>query len=74
MCKWFDFESVNVNYEQRNSVASRIWINIRIEDKNKTYYISGQRNDIVKRRLIDWLRSYIESQEKCLLMDKISTI
>jgi hypothetical protein len=59
MCKWFDFDSVNINTEIRHNVESGVWINIKIQRKEKAYYIDGQRNDIVKRRLIEWLRSNI---------------
>jgi hypothetical protein len=60
MCKWFDFEAVNINYAGRANVESGIWITIKIEYKAKTFYIDGQRNDIVKRRLIEWLRNHIQ--------------
>lgn len=60
MCKWFLFDRVNINYAPRDNVESRIWISVKIEINNKTFYIDGQRNDIVKKRLIEWLRSHIE--------------
>ena len=60
MCKWFLFDRVNVNYEPRHNVESGMWINVKIEINNKTYYIDGQRNDIVHRRLVEWLKSHLE--------------
>lgn len=60
MCKWFDFDKVTINYEPRNDVESRMWITVKVEHKGKTFYIDGQRNDIVRKRLIDWLRSHRE--------------
>lgn len=61
MCKWFMFDRVNVNYEPRNSVASRMWITVEMEIDSKTYMVDGQRVDIVKRRLIEWLRAHLQS-------------
>lgn len=60
MCKWFGFDAVNINYEVRHDVESGMWINVKINLKERTFYIDGQRNDIVRKRLIEWLRSHIE--------------
>ena len=64
MCKWFLFDRVNVNYEPRGNVESRMWITVKIEVGGKTYYIDGQRNDIVHRRLVEWLKGHIEKSSK----------
>lgn len=60
MCKWFLFDAVNINYAVRDNVESGIWITVKIEINEKTFYIDGQRNDIVHRRLTEWLRNHIQ--------------
>lgn len=64
MCKWFLFDSVNINCEGRAAVESGIWITVKVEINGKTIHIDGQRIDIVKRRLIEWLRKHIEQSRK----------
>lgn len=64
MCKWFDFDGVDISYKPRHNVESGMWINVIILYKDKTFWIDGQRNDIVKKRLIDWLKSHIERIRK----------
>jgi len=62
MCKWFGFDLVTFFVEPRAEVASRVWINLKIEKAGKTWWIDGQRNDIVRKRLIEWLRSHLEKE------------
>lgn len=62
MCKWFNFDLVTFFCEPRPAVASRVWINLKIEKAGKTWWIDGQRNDIVRKRLIEWLRSHLENE------------
>lgn len=60
MCKWFLFDRVIIDYSPRDNVESGMWISVKIEINSKTYYIDGQRNDIVHRRLVEWLKSHLQ--------------
>lgn len=55
MVKWFDFDCVDISTSYRADVESRVWISIKIIKKESTWYVDGQRIDIVKRRLIEFL-------------------
>jgi hypothetical protein len=64
MCKWFGFDRVIIENQVRNNVESGIWITVTIEwDAKliKRFSISAQRNDLIKERLIKWLRSHLEN-------------
>lgn len=63
MCKWFEFESVNIDTQYRDNVESHVWITIKITNKLNTFHISGQRNDIVKKRLIEWLTLHLNNNK-----------
>ena len=59
MVKWFGFPSVNMQVHERDNVESGIWYELKIEHSDlgqiNTSYISGQRSDVVRRRLIEFL-------------------
>lgn len=65
MVKWLDFKSVNISYEERKDVESGVWIVVEfsfidysVEDNTLCQlHVYGQRNDIVRKRLIDLLRA-----------------
>jgi hypothetical protein len=54
MVKWFDVESVKMEVNTAN-VESGVWWIIEFEKGNKKYFVTGQRTDIVRRRLIEQL-------------------
>jgi len=64
MIKWFEFDSIDVECKRRPDVESTVWISITIQKGEKTWYIDGQRNDIVKRRLVEWLNKNVENPNK----------
>lgn len=55
MIKWFEFDGVNAETWARNNVESGVWISLHIRKGEKTWCVDGQRLDIVKRRLIEFL-------------------
>lgn len=55
MIKWFNFDAVNFETRNRPDVESCVWFDIKIEKDKKTWYVSGQRPDIIHRRLIEFL-------------------
>lgn len=55
MIKWFNFDQVEMNTCVRDEVESRVWMTLKIQKADKTWYVDGQRLDIVKRRLIEFL-------------------
>jgi hypothetical protein len=55
MIKCFNFDTVDVNTAYRKDVESGVWITVKIEKGGKTWYIDGQRTDIIQRRLIEYL-------------------
>lgn len=61
MVMWFNFERVDIRTLSRPSVASRIWYELEIHERHHqphaSMYISAQRLDIVKRKLIEYLDS-----------------
>jgi hypothetical protein len=57
MVKWFNFDNVTMEVQCRPNVESGVWWNLKIEQDGKTYYVTGQRTDIVRRRLIEILDS-----------------
>ena len=59
MIKWFNFQLVQMEVRERPSVESGMWYDIKIERHNpeKLWFVSGQRLDIVHRRLIEFLDS-----------------
>lgn len=57
MIKWFNFDSVEMETEYRKDVESGVWISLKIVQGNVANYITGQRPDIVKKRLIEYLDS-----------------
>lgn len=61
MIMWFGFDDVQIHFTSRPEVASRLWVDIEIKKDNSRWSVSGQRNDIVRRRLIDWLTKNIEN-------------
>lgn len=61
LVKWFNFDSVKVNTRQRDNVESRVWITVELEKDGKVTWIDGQRNDIVHRRLVEWLEINIKN-------------
>lgn len=61
LVKWFNFDSVKVNTRQRDNVESRVWITVELEKDGKTTWIDGQRNNIVHRRLVEWLEINIKN-------------
>ena len=65
MCKWFGFNRVKIETQVRSNVESGIWIIITMEwDRRKRFSISAQRNELVKERLIKWLREHREENNK----------
>jgi hypothetical protein len=66
MVKWFMFDQVTIKTETRGNVESTVWITVIIEwgDGAHKMYIDGQRNDIVHRRLSEWLRTHLEKQRR----------
>lgn len=60
MVKWFCFDEVNVDFQPRDNVESGMWITVKIQINSKTYYIVGQRIDVVHRKLVQWIRLHIE--------------
>jgi hypothetical protein len=54
LIKWFDVDRIEMETSSRPNVESGVWIRLRITIKDKTWYVDGQRLDIVKRRLIEW--------------------
>jgi hypothetical protein len=61
LVKWFNFDEVKINTRQRDNVESRVWITVELEKDGKTTWIDGQRNDIVHRRLVEWLETNIKN-------------
>ncbi len=55
MVKWFEFDGVNTETWRRDNVESGVWISVSIRKGEKTWHVDGQRLDIVKRRLIEFL-------------------
>lgn len=55
MVKWFQFDRVQQDIKVRSDVESGVWINLKIEQQGREWHISGQTNEIVKRRLIEFL-------------------
>lgn len=55
MVKWFDFDKVEQETLGRASVESGVWITITVTRKELNLSITGQRPDIIKRRLIELL-------------------
>lgn len=59
MVKYFGFTSVKMEYRERDNVESGVWIELEIEKERNELcpkrYIHGQRTDIVRRRLIEFL-------------------
>lgn len=55
MIKWYNYDSVEMHTHARANVESGIWISLQIHKELKTWYVDGQRLDIVKRRLIEFL-------------------
>lgn len=60
MIKWLYFDSVDMECKSRSDVESRVWITIKIQKDGNTWYVDGQRNDIVKKRLIEWLEKNVK--------------
>ncbi len=56
MIKWFGFDRVDIPVCQRPNVESGAWITIQIVKGECTWHADGQRIDIAKRRLIDFLK------------------
>jgi len=57
MVKWFLYDTVNIETIGRVDVESGIWITITVKKEDKEWLISGQRVDVVHRRLIEFLDS-----------------
>lgn len=55
MVKWMGFDDVEMNAVGKAAVESGVWVLIRIKKGKKVWWIDGQRLDIVKRRLIEFL-------------------
>jgi hypothetical protein len=60
MVKWFNFDKVEMTTTGRVAVESGIWFDITIHrgeigKGGHQWSVSGQRTDIVKRRLIEFL-------------------
>lgn len=66
MVKWFMFDQVTIHTEHRANVESTVWITVSIEwgDGKHTMHITGQRNDIIHRRLSEWLREHLKKQRE----------
>lgn len=62
MVKWFNFERVDISMYERLNVESMVWISIKIVKGEKTWYVDGQRIDIVKRRLREFLNKEITNE------------
>jgi hypothetical protein len=60
MIKWFNVDSVTQETEYRSNVESTVWMTLKITMKDKTWYIEGQRLDIIKDRLIGWFKRNIK--------------
>lgn len=64
MCKWFGFDNVTIRNEVRHNVESGMWITVTMEwDTVERTSVSSQRMDLVKKRLIDWLRGHLEDKK-----------
>lgn len=61
MVTWLNYHSVTFTTESRPAVASRVWHRLEIHktdnEPHANMYIDGQRLDIVKKRLIEYLDS-----------------
>ncbi|MGN6416155.1 MAG: hypothetical protein ACTHMC_01595 [Pseudobacter sp.] len=55
MVKWFCFDEVEYTTRHRPNVESTVWMQLTIEKDGKKWVVEGQRLDIVKRRLIEFL-------------------
>ena len=66
MIKWFGFDRVTVETEVRNNVESSVWITVKIEweDGKHSMHITGQRNDIVQRRLSEFMKEHLRKQRE----------
>ena len=64
MIKWFNFDSVDISISERSNVESRVWIRVEIRKGDQQWHIDGQRNDIVHRRLAEWLKEHLEKQKE----------
>jgi hypothetical protein len=57
--KWLNYESVKFELVERGSVESGIWYTIELWEKtdqpHASGYISSQRDDLLKKRLIEFL-------------------
>lgn len=62
MIKWFEFDDVNIQYRYRNNVESGVWISIKITKGDNTWWVDGQRNDIVRTRLAEWIKNHLEKE------------
>lgn len=59
MIKWFNFEEIEHTTKFRPNVESGVWISLKIVKGQTTWYVDGQRIDIVKKRLIEFLNKEI---------------
>ena len=66
MIKWFGFDRVTVETEVRNNVESSVWITVKIEweDGKHSMHITGQRHDIVQRRLSEFMKEHLRKQRE----------
>lgn len=61
LIKWFNVDKIEMETSSRLNVESGVWIQLRITIKDKTWYVDGQRLDIVKRRLIEWYNKNLKT-------------
>ncbi|MBC7947196.1 MAG: hypothetical protein H7Y42_04900 [Chitinophagaceae bacterium] len=59
LIKWYNVDNITSEFYHRPQVESSVWIQLKITKDDKTWYVDGQRNDIVKRRLIEWFNRYV---------------
>jgi hypothetical protein len=61
LIKWYMVDRIEMETYSRPEVESSVWIQLRITVKEKSWYVEGQRLDIVKRRLIEWFEKNLNS-------------
>lgn len=60
LIKWFNVDTIETEFSSRPEVESRVWITVKITKGDKHWYVDGQRNDIVKDRLIRWYERFLK--------------
>lgn len=64
LVKWYGFEYANIEIERRDDVESGVWITVKYQKNGIDGYVSAQRLDLVKQRLMDAVKKYTHPNGK----------